>query len=180
MTNARRARHCVAEMVRRVWPELGDFADLLDDVARGVKRIGEFRASVRQAYMGNVQTYHIVRCASHDLRGWPAERWAWACKNWIIRDQPNSPQINAKSETVCASLMRCAFPQHAPDMSRYRCATTIKLASAIRADRDWAALPMLKDALIDAGCGHADVLRHCDPNIPHSVACYILEGLSPC
>jgi len=41
--------------------------------------------------------------------------------------------------------------------------------------RDFAAMPILADALQDAGCEHADVLEHCRGDGPHARGCWVVD-----
>ena len=63
----------------------------------------------------------------------------------------------------------------------WRTDTVLALAGRIWELRDFAAMPILADALQDAGCDRADILDHCrDPNAAHSRGCWVLDAvLSP-
>jgi hypothetical protein len=42
--------------------------------------------------------------------------------------------------------------------------------------RDFSAIPILADALQDAGCGSADILTHCrDSNQVHVRGCWVVD-----
>ena len=43
--------------------------------------------------------------------------------------------------------------------------------------RDFAAMPILADALQDAGCENADVLNHCRGDGPHVRGCWVVDLL---
>jgi hypothetical protein len=43
--------------------------------------------------------------------------------------------------------------------------------------RDFAVLPILADALEDAGCGNADILAHCRGSGPHVRGCWVVDLL---
>jgi hypothetical protein len=52
------------------------------------------------------------------------------------------------------------------------------LAQGIYTDRDFSAMPILADALQDAGCENDDVLAHCrDANQLHARGCWVLDLL---
>jgi hypothetical protein len=53
--------------------------------------------------------------------------------------------------------------------------TVMSLATAIYADRAFDRLPILADALEDAGCDHADILNHCRGPGPHVLGCWPLD-----
>lgn len=52
-----------------------------------------------------------------------------------------------------------------------------RLAQAIYQDRDFAALPVLGDALEDAGCTVEEVLAHCRSDGKHVLGCWALDML---
>jgi hypothetical protein len=53
--------------------------------------------------------------------------------------------------------------------------TVVKLAEGMYESRDFAAMPILADALQDAGCDHADVLDHCRGDGPHVRGCWVVD-----
>jgi hypothetical protein len=55
--------------------------------------------------------------------------------------------------------------------------TATALAAAIYHERRFADLPMLADALEEAGCSSADVLAHCRQPVPHVRGCWVLDLL---
>jgi hypothetical protein len=58
----------------------------------------------------------------------------------------------------------------------WRTDTTVSLARVMYETRDFGAMPILADALQDAGCEHADILDHCrDPNGVHVRGCWVVD-----
>jgi hypothetical protein len=64
-----------------------------------------------------------------------------------------------------------------PDWLRWNRGTVPKLAGAIYEDRAWERLPILGDALEDAGCTDAVLLAHCHGPDPHTRGCFMLDLL---
>ncbi len=60
---------------------------------------------------------------------------------------------------------------------RWRTETAGALASGIYAERAFDRLPILADALEEAGCDHPDVLAHCRGPGPHARGCWVVDGL---
>src|SRR6266542_4370132 len=52
-----------------------------------------------------------------------------------------------------------------------------KLARSIYEERGWEHLPILGDALEDAGCSDEEILSHCRNSTPHARGCYVLDSL---
>jgi hypothetical protein len=57
----------------------------------------------------------------------------------------------------------------------WRTSTVLCIADAIYADRAFGNLPILADALEDAGCDHADILSHCRGPGPHVRGCWVVD-----
>jgi hypothetical protein len=57
----------------------------------------------------------------------------------------------------------------------WRTATAVALARHMDGSRDFSAMPILADALQDAGCEEPDVLDHCRADKPHTRGCWVVE-----
>jgi hypothetical protein len=55
--------------------------------------------------------------------------------------------------------------------------TVLKIAQAIYEDRTFDRLPILADALEEAGCDNADILDHCRGPGPHVRGCWVVDLL---
>jgi hypothetical protein len=55
--------------------------------------------------------------------------------------------------------------------------TVVSLAAGIYTDRAFDRLPILADALTDAGCDSADVIDHCRRPGPHARGCWVVDLL---
>jgi hypothetical protein len=77
-----------------------------------------------------------------------------------------------------AELLRCSignpFGPAAFD-PEWRTATVVQLAQGIYDDRAFDRLPILADALQDAGCDHPNVLTHCRDTGPHARGCWVVD-----
>ena len=57
----------------------------------------------------------------------------------------------------------------------WRTTPAVDLARGIYDSRDFAALPILADALEEAGCDNADILTHCRGPGPHVRGCWVVD-----
>ncbi|MDY3563323.1 hypothetical protein R5W23_004824 [Gemmata sp. JC673] len=58
----------------------------------------------------------------------------------------------------------------------WRTDTALSLAQGMYDSRDFGAMPILADALQDAGCDNGDVLDHCrDPKGIHVRGCWVVD-----
>jgi hypothetical protein len=64
-----------------------------------------------------------------------------------------------------------------PAWLTWNSSTVAKMAAAIYADREWSILPLLADALEDAGCGNRDLQEHLRGPGPHVRGCWALDLL---
>ncbi|MDY3552751.1 hypothetical protein R5W24_001840 [Gemmata sp. JC717] len=60
---------------------------------------------------------------------------------------------------------------------RWRTGTVTALAAQMYASRDFSAMPILADALQDAGCDSNDILNHCRDTIPHVRGCWVVDRI---
>lgn len=57
----------------------------------------------------------------------------------------------------------------------WRTSTTVALAESMYASRDFGIMPILADALEEAGCGDAETLTHCRGEGPHVRGCWVVD-----
>ena len=57
----------------------------------------------------------------------------------------------------------------------WRTDTAVSLAKQMYDSRDFCAMPILADALQDAGCDNEDVLNHCRGDGPHVRGCWVVD-----
>jgi hypothetical protein len=53
----------------------------------------------------------------------------------------------------------------------------VDLARTMYESRDFLAMPILGDALEEAGCSDADVLAHCRGDGPHTRGCWVVDAI---
>jgi hypothetical protein len=82
-----------------------------------------------------------------------------------------------------ARILRCILgnPFHPvvadPAWRTWNDSTIPRLAQAVYDDRTFAALPILADALEEAGCDNADILAHCRSGGEHVRGCWVVDLL---
>ena len=59
--------------------------------------------------------------------------------------------------------------------TRWRTEAVMALARTMYESRDFSAMPILVDALQDAGCDNDDLLSHCRGPGPHVRGCWVLD-----
>ena len=88
-------------------------------------------------------------------------------------------ELVAEGLPVDAGLLRDIFGNPFRPVafaSDWRTDTAVAIAFLMYESRDFSAMPILADALQDAGCDSADVLDHCrDPHGVHVRGCWVVD-----
>jgi hypothetical protein len=103
----------------------------------------------------------VIRCTILAL--WPTRRdevQAMQCD--IIRDLLGDPR----------RVVRCDAAWRT-----WNYGTVMKIATTIEAERRFAEMPILADALEEAGCTDREILDHCRVATPHVRGCWVLDHL---
>jgi hypothetical protein len=107
----------------------------------------------------------------------------WGAAPAFVAPDEIAREISAQSGAECAAqcvLLRDIFgnPFHAITMTpRWRTSTTVAIAHVIYEDRRFQDLPILADALEDAGCDNVDILTHCRGGGEHVRGCWVVDLL---
>ncbi len=94
----------------------------------------------------------------------------------LAKAKPN-PRREKKSQ---AALLRCIFGNPFRPVAfapSWRSETAVALAAGIYEERAFDRLPILADALEEAGCDSADVLNHLRGLGPHARGCWVVDGV---
>ncbi len=76
------------------------------------------------------------------------------------------------------AILRCVFGNPFRKVKfdkRWRTDTAVSLATQMYESRDFSAMPILADALQDAGCESEDILSHCRGEEPHVRGCWVVD-----
>jgi hypothetical protein len=111
-------------------------------------------------------------------------RLAGAAAGWVTQTRDGSDSDRAAAfDAEClahAHLLRCVagnpFRPVRADPG-WRTAPVVGIAEAAYAGRAFDRLPILADALEDAGCADADVLTHCRAHPEHARGCWVVDLL---
>jgi len=98
----------------------------------------------------------------------------WREAGWAIGHDPSA------DSRAQAALVRCIVGNPLRPVAldpSWRTSAVVALADGIYADRAFDRLPILADALQDAGCDNEDVLAHCRADGPHARGCWVVDLL---
>jgi hypothetical protein len=88
------------------------------------------------------------------------------------------PDVASKEEAAQAALLRDIFGNPFRPVTVepvWRTTNVVALAQAIYDDRAFDRLPILADALEDAGCTNAEILTHCRQPGEHVLGCWLID-----
>lgn len=103
----------------------------------------------------------------------------WANAKSQIEGSNWSELMRNERRFQCA-LLRDLFrpPSHLFAIQEaWRSSTVVALARQMDASNDFSALPILTEAIQDAGCENSDILSHCRGNGPHIRGCWVVDLL---
>jgi hypothetical protein len=100
-------------------------------------------------------------------------RWLFT---WVWKDIAGPPQLDPDWRPTIQDVFGNPFRPVTFDPS-CRTSTILTLAAGIYADRAFDRLPILADALQDAGCDNLDILNHCRGGGVHVRGCWVVDQL---
>jgi len=114
-----------------------------------------------------------------------AARCAAGCKAYFGIDRVRGnramwSQLEATEFAALAKLSRCVFGNPFRPVTvnaSWLTPTVVQLAEHIYRERAFDQMPILADALQDAGCDNEDVLSHCRGEGPHVRGCWVVDLL---
>ena len=155
--------------------------------------------AVRESHrgVGECATRHVFRGAIQYLRGiiCPAEFWnslfrthsdvghEMQRRHWGDIDGRWFELHAAEADRVSREGMRllkdiAGNPYQPVSLAlEWRSADALALAGQMYESRDFSAMPILADALQDAGCENDDILNHCRGPGPHVRGCWVVEAV---
>lgn len=112
-----------------------------------------------------------------------APRTAWELVTTILQASSDEdlPPIALRRSRHHADLLREILCPHISQFeSEWRTETVRLLADGVHGDRAYDRLPILADALEEAGCGNLELLNHCLGPGPHLFGCWALDLVRGC
>jgi hypothetical protein len=95
----------------------------------------------------------------------------------FIRGEFDPSAYSAEERDQCG-FIRDMFPNPSCALNAdpsWCTSTVVALASQMYESREFSPMPILADALQDAGCDNADVLDHCRGPGPHVRGCWVVD-----
>jgi hypothetical protein len=94
------------------------------------------------------------------------------CTLWRVPSKERLRQAHILREILGNPFRPVAF-------DAWRSSTAVAVAKQMYDSRDFGAMPILADALQDAGCDNTEVLNHCrtEPEVEHFRGCWVVDGV---
>jgi hypothetical protein len=198
--SARKLRYFLVACARRVLPQKPDrdMVEALDvaehfadgngtkaDLARARKSLKEMHharmtrwAPLYTSNIRSVPAWHAARDQIVRAAREGAGCCAWASTRTTSTSGFISMTYPDREMAAQAALLRDIFGNPFQPLSfdpAWRSATAAAIAQGMYDSRDFSAMPILADALQDAGCDSDDILDHCRGNAPHVRGCWVVD-----
>lgn len=106
------------------------------------------------------------------LANYTGQFYRWA--GWRPLHPEHRPVVTGLIKDILGDPFR-PEPRFEPS---WRTDTVVLLAHTMYAARDFSAMPILADALQDAGCNNDDILNHCrDTSLTHVRGCWVVDSV---
>jgi hypothetical protein len=145
------------------------------------ERYADGQASLKQLKAAYGDTTGIS--AAELAAGWAAKlgrmKAPRLAAQWAARATGNLRQESAAQAELLRDVFGDCFSPVVvqPSWLAWHDGTVRRMATAIYEDRAFEQLPILADALEDAGCDNADILNHCRQPCVHVRGCWVLDLL---
>jgi len=158
-------------------PEFADtepVAHLGDDVVEGKATLDQLWDWCQNTRVFGWNIANLVLAEDRGLGN--AIRWRMAL---LWPETPPNPEASSVQQfEFLRPRLRCIFGNPFRPVAidpQWLTSTVTLLAKGIYDDRAFDRLPILADALQDAGCDNADVLNHCRDTGPHARGCWVVD-----
>jgi hypothetical protein len=99
--------------------------------------------------------------------------------DWVAGLRPNGKEVDPMDDLArFADLARCVFGNPFRPVAAnpaWLTSTVVTLVKQMYEKKTFDAMPILADALQDAGCEEAELLDHCRGGGPHCRGCWVLD-----
>jgi hypothetical protein len=183
---------------RRIWHLLNDLQSR--QAVEAAERFADGVAKRRQLHRANRNAHaacETVRLATRDMQS-PPYQAAWAAQlasgkgfgegsgaavgaAWFAAEATRGKDVERDAQVAFCRDLFGSLPFRSvtldPMVFTWNGGTVPKLAQAIYGERRFGDLPILADALEEAGCSDQDILSHCRSEGPHVRGCWVVDLL---
>jgi hypothetical protein len=178
------ARHQAAEAHAELFAVLGKVGSTIEWAAEYATDLNPLHAAKTVIWMARWprlyehprefgEAPHLTPCTVESRTGFSAA----LVGKWKMIPLSETVPTGAGKAVECR-LIRDVFPnpfRPVPFSPEWRTATAVALSRQQYDSRNFSAMPILADALQDAGCDNADILDHCRGPGPHVRGCWVVD-----
>jgi hypothetical protein len=191
LTSERKLRLFAVACCRRVWEQLGaesrQAVDIAEQYADGAATSEQLAAACEtteeQSDQRDAQLVWSVVRPSTNASGFVLEASAFQADSQVPTTNDDSDrekweQAGSAESAAQADLLREIFGNPFRPVAldpAWLTSTVTALAKQMYESGDFSLMPVLADALQDAGCDNADVLDHCRGSGPHVRGCWVVD-----
>src|SRR5262249_23472844 len=138
--------------------------------------VWESACAVSDAAAGLVSV--AAACAASNAASWNGRTAMGYAADAACAAAAEAVSTEAAAKLQQVGFLRCIFgnPFHPVTLTpAWQTSTVTALAQSIYDDRAFDRLPILADALEDAGCDNADILNHCRQPGEHVRGCWVVD-----
>ena len=129
---------------------------------------------------GGISVQDLRRAWGENLAHcWPERAYEWARE--VASPGRGILPCSGISSVDAVALLRDIFGNPFRPVAinpRWLTSNVVNLANAIYSERAFDRLPILSDALMDAGCNDDEILNHCRSEGPHVRGCWVVDLLT--
>jgi hypothetical protein len=135
-------------------------------------------AALRFGSRGHPDSPAAILCWPADAEPWDVVRrfvhWILGSEGGLARWEHHTPYLDLLRELAGPTP---APPPPAPELLAWEAGLLKRMALEAYSANDWARLPVLGDALEDAGCTDEAILSHCRGGSSHVRGCWVVDWL---
>jgi hypothetical protein len=162
---------------RRAVEMVEKFADEAVSEAAYNVAMQEARNAIRRRRIPKTAAYNAALAAASDV---DSLHEAVCSAAYAMELASKSPQGFMREQTMQCSLIRDIFGnpfRHLALNPAWLTSTVVSLAQGIYSEKAFDRMPILGDALQDAGCDNEDILNHCRGESVHVRGCFVVDLL---
>ena len=188
ISSKRKLRLFAVACCRRIWPLLSDIrsqravemAERYSDGDLAWAQVEQIEEAADLAVRESPGEAAAARAAAATLAAWAPPIWG-ACQaaQWAAQALESHRRDESRFQ---ANLLRCIFGNPVRRSSvipatvlAWNDGTVRRIAECIYEERAFDRLPILADALLDAGCDNEELIAHCRSAGPHVRGCWALD-----
>jgi hypothetical protein len=180
--SGRKARLFACGLGRLLWPYLGD--DRSRTVIEVAERKADGEADSAELIAAHDAAADVIRGTASRVAYWVGDHHPWQSARVVAmqiqggNDQRDATDWGFRFSRIAPEILRCVFRFPFRPVAfdpGWQTVDALGLARGIYKDRDFGRMPLLADALMDAGCDDDQIISHCRTGGLHVRGCWVVD-----